>query len=128
MCDYNLYFWHHEFGTVGTLNDISIWISAVSTRILLMELIRKIAIFHTQSMENNLTSCGSHQSMEFTPKLSLFVKTLSQPVDKKQANYAKWQEKTRKDVERSFGILQSKFRILTQNVELWSIKDIVFVG
>jgi hypothetical protein len=24
--------------------------------------------------------------------------------------------------------LQSKFRILTQNVELWSIKDIVFVG
>jgi hypothetical protein len=62
------------------------------------------------------------------PKLSLFVKTLSQPVDKKQANYAKWQEKTRKDVECSFGILQSKFRILTQKVELWSIKDINFVG
>jgi hypothetical protein len=48
-------------------------------------------------------------------------------VDKEQANYAKWQEKTRKDVEHGFGILQSKFRILAQKVKLWSIKDIVSV-
>jgi hypothetical protein len=43
------------------------------------------------------------------------------------SNYAKWQEKTRKDVERSFGVLQSEFRILMQKVELWSIEDIVSV-
>jgi hypothetical protein len=61
------------------------------------------------------------------PKLSRFVRTLSQPVDKDQAKYAKWQEKTRKDVERGFGVLQSKFCILTQKVELWSIKDIISV-
>jgi hypothetical protein len=60
-------------------------------------------------------------------KLAHFVKTLSQPVDKEQANYAKWQEKMCKDVEQGFGILQSKFQLLTLKVEYWSIEDIVSV-
>jgi hypothetical protein len=59
------------------------------------------------------------------PEIACFVKTLSQPIGPKQASYAKWQERTRKDIERGFGVLQSKFRFLVQKVELWSVSDIV---
>jgi hypothetical protein len=44
---------------------------------------------------------------------------------RKQENYSKWQEKTRKDVEQGFGVLQSKFNILCQKIEYWLVKDIV---
>jgi hypothetical protein len=126
MCDYILYFWHHEFGAAGTLNDISIW---------------DLSGLHKTFVDGTFAdTCDFPFTIDgkqfdrlwvtvdsIYPKLSRFVKTLSQPVDREQANYAKWQEKTRKDVERGFGVLQSKFRILTQKVELWSIEDIVSV-
>jgi hypothetical protein len=126
MCDYNLYFWHHEFGAAGTLNDISIW---------------DLSGLHKTFVDGTFADTCDFPFMidgkQFDrlwvtvdgiyPKLSRFVKTLSQPVDKDQAKYAKWQEKTRKDIERGFGVLQSKFRILTQKVELWSIEDIISV-
>jgi hypothetical protein len=126
MCDYNLYFWHHEFGAAGTLNDISIW-----------DLSGLHKTFVDGTFSNNCDFPFTIDGKQFDrlwvtvdgiyPKLSRFVKTLSQPVDKEQANYAKWQEKTRKDVERGFGVLQSKFRLLTQKIEYWSIEDIVSV-
>jgi hypothetical protein len=126
MCDYNLYFWHHEFGAAGTLNDISIW-----------DLSGLHKAFVDGTFVNNCNFSYTIDGKQFDklwvtvdgiyPKLSCFVKTLSQPLDKEQANYAKWQEKTRKDVKQGFGILQSKFQILTQKVELWSIEDIVSV-
>jgi hypothetical protein len=126
MCDYNIYFWHHEFGAAGTLNDISIW-----------DLSGLHKAFVDGTFTNNFDFLYTIDGKQFDklwvtvdgiyPKLARFVKTLSQPVNKMQGNYAKWQEKTRKDVERGFGVLQSKFRLLTQKIELWSIEDIVSV-
>jgi hypothetical protein len=126
MCDYNLYFWHHEFGAAGTLNAISIW---------------DMSGLHKAFVDGTFTeNCDFSYTIDgktfdklwvtvdgIYPKLSRFVKTLSQPVGKKQENYSKWQEATRKDVKRGFGVLQSKFRFLTQKVELWSAEDIVSV-
>jgi hypothetical protein len=126
MCDYNLYFWHHEFGAAGTLNDISIWdLSGVHKTFVdgtFADTCDFPFIIDGKQFDRLWVTVDG-----IYPKLSRFVKTLSQPVDKDQAKYAKWQEKTRKDVERGFGVLQSKFRILTQKVELWSIEDIVSV-
>jgi hypothetical protein len=124
MCNYNLYFWHHEFGSAGTLNDISIWD---------MSGLHKAFVDGTWSEEIDFpfTINGElFQQLWVTvdgiyPELARFVKTLSQPIGPEQARYAKWQERTRKDIERGFGVLQSKFRFLVQKVELWSIQDIV---
>jgi hypothetical protein len=124
MCDHNLYFWHHEFGSAGTLNDISIWD---------MSGLHKAFVDGTWSEEIDFpfTINGElFQQLWVTvdgiyPELARFVKTLSQPIGPEQARYAKWQERTRKDIERGFGVLQSKFRFLVQKVELWSIQDIV---
>ena len=38
--------------------------------------------------------------------------------------FVKWQEKSRKDVERAFGILVRKFQFLAHPIEYWFIDDI----
>jgi hypothetical protein len=126
MCDYNLYFWHHEFGSAGTLNDISIWdLSGLHKAFVDGTWSENVDFEYSINGElfNKLwvTVDGIY------PLISGFVKTLSQPIGKKQENYSKWQEKTRKDIERAFGVLQAKFRLLVQRVELWNIDDIVSV-
>jgi hypothetical protein len=126
MCDYNLYFWHHEFGSAGTLNDINIWD---------MSGLHKAFVDGSWSENVDFEYTINGQLFDklwvtvdgIYPPIARFVKTLSQPVGKKQQNYAKWQEKTRKDIERGFGVLQSKFRYLVQRVEMWNFENIISV-
>jgi hypothetical protein len=126
MCDHNLYFWHHEFGSAGTLNDISIWD---------MSGLHKAFVdgTWTDTIDFPFTIDGQvFDKLWVTvdgiyPQIGRFVKTLSQPVGQAEQDYASWQEKTRKDVERGFGVLQAKFRFLVHKIELWSIQDIVNV-
>ncbi|XP_047952479.1 uncharacterized protein LOC125198069 [Salvia hispanica] len=46
------------------------------------------------------------------PRWPVFVKTIRQPVGPKQTYFAAKQESARKDVERAFGVLQSRWAIL----------------
>ena len=61
------------------------------------------------------------------PELSRFVKTIEEPFDRKTSAFAKWQEATRKGVERAFGVLQRKFHVLVRKIEMWYIGDIACV-
>ena len=38
--------------------------------------------------------------------------------------FASWQEASRKDVERAFGVIQRKFQILKREIEQWFLSDI----
>jgi antitoxin component of RelBE/YafQ-DinJ toxin-antitoxin module len=58
------------------------------------------------------------------PEITRFVKTISVPISSTEKAYKKWQEGARKDVERSFGVLQSKFRWVTRPIELWDPSEI----
>ena len=51
------------------------------------------------------------------------VKTIEEPFDCKILAFAKWQEATRKDIERAFGVLQRKFHVLVRKIEMWYIGD-----
>jgi hypothetical protein len=46
------------------------------------------------------------------------VKTMRNPADKKYKRFAKEQEAARKDVERTFGVLESKWAIVRYLLEL----------
>jgi hypothetical protein len=48
------------------------------------------------------------------------VKSVSGPVSNKQIVYAKQQEACHKDVERCFGVLQAKWKILYYAARLWN--------
>ena len=123
FADHNLWFWHHSFGWPGSLNDINIWDRSPLLKSFLDG------------------SFASDVDFEFTvggkvfqrlwlavdgiyPELSRFVKTVEEPCNTKSVVYSKWQEATRKDIERAFGVLQRKFQVLVKKIELWYVSDI----
>jgi hypothetical protein len=52
------------------------------------------------------------------------VKTISTPARMKNKVFAATQESCRKDVERAFGVLQAKFKIIQNPARLWSHKKL----
>ncbi|KAF8389085.1 hypothetical protein HHK36_025770 [Tetracentron sinense] len=53
------------------------------------------------------------------PKWSTLVQTISQPQGRKKQYFAMMQETYRKDVERAFGVLQSRFAIVKGPTRFW---------
>lgn len=53
------------------------------------------------------------------PAWATFVKTSSNPRGNKNTHFARRQEACRKDVERSFGVLQTRFAIIRGPVRFW---------
>ena len=53
------------------------------------------------------------------PQWATFVKTIQSPLGNKTKYFAKAQEAVRKDVERAFGVLQSRFAIVRGPARFW---------
>jgi hypothetical protein len=123
FCDHFLWLWHTSFSLPGTLNDINVWDQSP----LLKQFIDGTFSFN---VDFEYEIAGEFFNQVFIlvdgiyPELSRFVKTISEPIEKKGKLYAKWQEKTRKDIERAFGVLQRKFHILVKALEFWYLEDI----
>jgi hypothetical protein len=58
------------------------------------------------------------------PDLSRFVKSFDEPMGVSKKRYATWQEASRKDIERAFGVMQRKFHILVRDFEYWFVQEI----
>ena len=59
------------------------------------------------------------------PSWPVFVKTIRRPNSEKQKKFAQHQEAIRKDVERAFGVLQSRFAIVRHPARTWS-KELIW--
>ena len=62
------------------------------------------------------------------PLWAYFVQPIHEPIGKMKDHYTKCQKGARKDVERTFGVLQARFEILKNSVRQWdlcTIKDIM---
>jgi len=124
-CDYNLWFWHTAFGYPGTMNDIQIWEQSELYNSISSgewaQFVDPIVPFRIGSMETNQ---AFFLVDGIYPLLSRFCKTISEPQNKDQERFTAWQEAVRKDSERGFGVLGSKFRALIRPVEFRQPKDI----
>ena len=63
------------------------------------------------------------------PRWHVFVKTIRHAADDKKAYFAERQESARKDVERAFGVLQSRWAAIRGPTRLWHvdcISDIIY--
>jgi Plant transposon protein len=58
------------------------------------------------------------------PGIARFVKTISYPIGPVAKMFTEWQEATRKEVERAFGVLTRKFQFLARPIEYWDLEDI----
>ncbi|WZZ20739.1 hypothetical protein YC2023_122126 [Brassica napus] len=99
----------------GTNNDINV----LESSHLFSNLAQGIAPpaqYVIQGKEYNL---GYYLADGIYPKWSTIVQTIQEPVGPKNKYFAMQQEACRKDVERAFGVLQSRFAIVKGPVRFW---------
>ena len=122
VIDYNLWFWHANFGAPGTHNDIN-----VLDRSPLLQAFLD-GSYADLDFEFELGGMTMNELFILVdgiyPELSRFAKTFQEPNTKPKKFYAGWQEGSRKDAERGFGVLQRKWHILVRAFELWYVNDI----
>ena len=58
------------------------------------------------------------------PEYGRFAKGYKQPITENEKKYTKWQEGARKEIERAFAILQSKFQFVCRPILLHNINHI----
>ena len=127
LCDYNLWYWHTAYGFAGTMNDINI-----------LNASPLLAAFLDGSLEELERASGvvpfdiggeEFKKMWITcdgiyPSFARFVKGIAQPCGAQQEFYTEWQESTRKDIERSFGVLQQCFQFVAHPILLYELEAI----
>ena len=125
ICDYHLWFWHVAYGYAGTLNDKNI----LNLSPYLASLLDG-TFLERESEVVPFTIAGEEFHKTFVlcdgiyPPYSRFVKGFKHPVDDVESKYTEWQESARKDIERAFGVLQSKFQWICRPIHLFHTNDI----
>ncbi|XP_020271677.1 uncharacterized protein LOC109846848 [Asparagus officinalis] len=118
VVSYDLWIWHAYFGLPGALNDINVLERS--------SVISQLAEGHGPTV--NYTFNGHEYTMGYYladgiyPSWATFVKTISLPQGNKRKHFATLQESARKDVERAFGVLQSRFAIVRGPARSWDEK------
>jgi len=116
--DFNLWIWHSMFGFPGTMNDIQIWEQSKHyLSIISGEWANFVDPVEPFRIGNMMTTKAFFPVDGIYPLLTRFCKTITVPQNPAQTKYAAWQVAVRKDVERGFGVLGSKFRILIRPCE-----------
>ncbi|KAL9670751.1 hypothetical protein QQ045_008309 [Rhodiola kirilowii] len=108
VASYDTWIWHSFIGVPGAQNDINVLHQSDIFDPLLTGINPQV----TYKVNGNTYDVGYYLADEIYPKYSSFVKTISNPQGDPEKLFAKKQESYRKDVERCFGILQSRWAIV----------------
>ena len=97
----DLWIWHCLFGLPGALNDINV----LHRSHLFKRLANGDAPACNYTVSGYPYTKGYYLADGIYPAWSTFVKTISNPCNRKESEFAKQQEACRKDIERAFGVL-----------------------
>ena len=116
IADHRCRFWHFNFGSPGTLNNLNIldrsplFDNAVCSEAPRVEFV----------VNNNTYTCAYWLANGIYAPYACFVKSFPHPSTRMQKLFPLAQEAKRKDIEQAFGILQAtRFHILTSGCRLW---------
>lgn len=116
----DLWIWLAFFGLPGSLNDINI----LDRLSFFQELYEDRAPKCEYVVNDREYKIGYFLSDEIYLKWATFIKTIPLPQVAKQKLFTKRQESVRKDVERAFGVLQTRFAIACGRAHLMNEKEI----
>ena len=122
ICDPNMYIWYFNFGHPGSLNDINILDKSTIVGSILNQTFNTTVEEYT--INGNVRDWLYFLVDGIYPPWSVFVKSVSIPVNVEEKKYAMRHEHVRKDIERAFGNLISKFGILERLLRGWYIDDL----
>nr|XP_009790456.1 PREDICTED: putative nuclease HARBI1 [Nicotiana sylvestris]XP_016512270.1 PREDICTED: putative nuclease HARBI1 [Nicotiana tabacum] len=115
VADYDLWISHAYFGMPGTNNDINV----LESSHLFSNLANGIAPPACYVIQGKEYDIGYYLADSIYPKWSTIVQTIREPRSAKKKYFAMKQESCRKDVERAFRVLQSRFAIVAGPSRFW---------
>jgi hypothetical protein len=119
IADHHLWFWHASYGYAGTLNDLNILNLSPFLDSLIdgsFETKERLVVpfnINNRTFDKMFLLCDG-----IYPPYSRFVRTIPLPISQQEKYFAGWQESARKDIERAFGVLQSKFQFMCRPIML----------
>ncbi|KAL6535290.1 hypothetical protein OROMI_026664 [Orobanche minor] len=116
----DLWIWHAFFGMAGTNNDINV----LNRSPLFDDLVNGIAPPCRYEVNGHRYDMGYFLSDGIYPPYATLIQSISSPCSQKEKLFAKCQEAVRKDVERAFGVLQSRCHIVKGPARMWNVKDL----
>lgn len=128
LVDRNLYCWHWFSGRCGTNNDITV----LDNSPLINDI---LAGNRTMTLPEGYLVNGARRSGllymlgdGIYPDWAIFVLPNHAPLNDREVHMTKRQEAVRKDVERFFGCLQGRFRIIRQERHEWSDTQLILIS
>ncbi|XP_020242989.1 uncharacterized protein LOC109821216 [Asparagus officinalis] len=115
VASYDLWIWHAYFGLPGSNNDINV----LQSSNLFDNLSQGIASPTHYTIQEKNYDVGYYLADGIYPKWPTLVQTISNSDDKKKQYFVMMQEACRKDVERAFSVLQSRFAIIKGSARFW---------
>ena len=115
-----MWIWHAFFGVAGANNDLIVLNNSPLFDDLL-DNIDPVAPFEC----NGVTfEKGYYLTDGIYPQWASFVKSFTVASSEKNVLYKRKQESARKDIERAFGVLQGRWRIISQPARAWTINKL----
>ncbi|XP_020272171.1 uncharacterized protein LOC109847350 [Asparagus officinalis] len=115
VASYDLWIWHAYFGLPGSNNDINV----LQSSNLFDNLSQCIAPHAHYTIQGKNYDVGYYLADDIYLKWPTLVQTISNSDDKKKQYFAMMQEACRKDAERAFSVLQSRFAIIKGSACFW---------
>ena len=125
MASQDLWIWYAFFGTSGSNNDITM----LNGSNVFDEVLSGCAPAVQFTVTITQYNMWYYLADDIYPDFAMSVKTISMPQEEKWKLFAQWQELARKDVERVFGVLQSRFTIICGPTRFWDagkMKNIIY--
>ncbi|XP_062030454.1 uncharacterized protein LOC133746262 [Rosa rugosa] len=123
VASYDTWIWHAFFGMPGACNDLNV----LAKSPLFDELTAGRAPLIQFQVNNRAHNLGYYLADGIYPRWATFLKTVRNHTRPKEIEFAKAQEGYRKDVERCFGILQSRFGIVRGAARGWHKEDLRYI-
>ncbi|GKB09152.1 ALP1-like protein isoform X1 [Tanacetum coccineum] len=120
VASYDLWIWHASFGVAGANNDLTVLNNSPLFDDL-HDVIDPVASFEC----NGVTfEKWYYLADDIYPQWASFVKSFTVASSEKNVLYKRKQEGARKDIERAFGVLQGRWRIISQPARAWTINKL----
>ncbi|KAL9665809.1 hypothetical protein QQ045_000130 [Rhodiola kirilowii] len=123
VATHDLWIWHAFFGCPGTLNDINVLDRSPVFDDVEQGNAPSVNFFVNQHPYN----MAYYLADGIYPSYPTFVKSIRLPQSEPDKLFAKYQEGCRKNIERAFGVLQARFKIIREPARMWDIADLAII-